>query len=611
MTTALHFARQGTSAINRRFHQAAGTVARLLVIAGVMLAGLTTIVTAQTPAQSVTGQIVIEWKKPEIILSPSELPGGSASTAYRGIQLAGNGGTGPYTFILAGKLPDGLTMSSGGLISGTPSKHGTFAFLVGVQDANKFEGSKSYSITIAKAPQVAAPPKSPTAAKITIGPGEAPGGSIGVPYTHTFYANGGKRPYTFYIIDGALPAGLTIKGGTVSGTPLQPATGPFTLVARDADKLEGEKTYFISLAGTQPSPPPDQYPPTSGLPPCPAGQVRFGANCVNDGSTTPPPPTTYSPPPTNTYPPSVPPSTTAATYPREVQTNLSRLGCLTGSVDGIWGSGSRTALQTFSYLPGAGLPGGSSEPTLAARNATGSRAAPSCGRVVTKPSPSTPPTTTPTSKARCSAIKYASTFGNSCKCSGGRIFTGTECVKPSSPTPIQGPPTSPPPNQGTPTCAVANAHYDKQRGGCVCNQGTYEKAGECVPQQFNCPANAKVRKGKCSCNKGYVEQGGQCVPQQQKTQPQPQPQPTSCTGGSYPDGSGGCRCEGSVMVYQNGKCVRPNSNSGGGGGMSFDKCKSTCLAVGIACMKQTDNDLERCKALAAQCTAKYGCPGAM
>ncbi len=66
--------------------------------------------------------------------NPSTLPGGSTSTLYS-LHLMGVGGTPPYTFSSA-NAPAGLGVSSSGVLSGTPTKAGTFSFTVQITDAN-------------------------------------------------------------------------------------------------------------------------------------------------------------------------------------------------------------------------------------------------------------------------------------------------------------------------------------------------------------------------------------------------------------------------------------------------------------------------------------------
>ena len=74
--------------------------------------------------------------------------------------MAGSGGTGgPYTFAATG-LPAGLTISTSGTISGTPTVSGTFSYTVTVTDAAGHSGTVNCSVTVA-------PPVSATCVSIT------------------------------------------------------------------------------------------------------------------------------------------------------------------------------------------------------------------------------------------------------------------------------------------------------------------------------------------------------------------------------------------------------------------------------------------------------------
>ena len=89
---------------------------------------------------------------PLSITSTSPLAAGTVNSAYSQ-SLAATGGTLPYTWSLAtgsGPLPTGLTISSGGVISGTPTATGTFNFTVQVRDsaATPQTATKALSITI-------------------------------------------------------------------------------------------------------------------------------------------------------------------------------------------------------------------------------------------------------------------------------------------------------------------------------------------------------------------------------------------------------------------------------------------------------------------------------
>jgi hypothetical protein len=74
-------------------------------------------------------------------------------SAFKGVAIAsvtltGTGGAGaPYTFTANG-LPSGLTLSSSGTISGTPTVTGTFSYALTVKDKNGTVGTVNCTITV-------------------------------------------------------------------------------------------------------------------------------------------------------------------------------------------------------------------------------------------------------------------------------------------------------------------------------------------------------------------------------------------------------------------------------------------------------------------------------
>lgn len=78
-------------------------------------------------------------------------------------------------------------------------------------------------------------------------------------------------------------------------------------------------------------------------PTCPAGYIFSGGQCVVGTAATPP---------IRTAPVRPAPTVNLAL---ELQTQLKRIGCLTGQVDGVWGDSSRTALARFASQAGLGL----------------------------------------------------------------------------------------------------------------------------------------------------------------------------------------------------------------------------------------------------------------
>jgi hypothetical protein len=62
-----------------------------------------------------------------------------------------------------------------------------------------------------------------------------PGGLAGTPYAQTLAAEGGLGTYTWALIAGALPAGLSLRGdGVISGTPSAAGSSAFTIRVSDA-----------------------------------------------------------------------------------------------------------------------------------------------------------------------------------------------------------------------------------------------------------------------------------------------------------------------------------------------------------------------------------------
>ncbi len=150
---------------------------------------------------------------------------GQVGVAYSSALVA-SGGVKPYTFsIIAGSLPAGLTLNpSTGAITGTPTTYGTFNFTAQVVDST---GSTAGTTT--------------ASCSITIAPGPialicaASTGQVGVAYSSALVATGGAPPYTFSIISGSLPAGLTLNPstGAITGTPT--ASGTFNFTAKVVD----------------------------------------------------------------------------------------------------------------------------------------------------------------------------------------------------------------------------------------------------------------------------------------------------------------------------------------------------------------------------------------
>jgi hypothetical protein len=151
------------------------------------------------------------------ITGPATVPNGVVGVAYpASTQLTATGGDGSYSFALTSgsSLPAGLSLSSGGLLSGTPSAAGTFSFTVQVT-SGPLTNTMAYSVTIYPAPSITAPATLPVGIQGAVYP------------SNSFAATGGDGSYSWSLASGSsLPAGLTLSsGGVLGGTPT--ASGSF------------------------------------------------------------------------------------------------------------------------------------------------------------------------------------------------------------------------------------------------------------------------------------------------------------------------------------------------------------------------------------------------
>ena len=175
-----------------------------------------------------------------ITISPSTLPAATVASPYSE-TISASGGTAPYTFaVTAGALPSGLSLSSAGTLSGTPTAGGTFNFTVTATDAGSVSGARAYTLTVA-APAMTLP--STALADGTVG--TAYSGSVNA-------ATGGTAPYTYALTSGALPSGLALGAtdGQITGTPTASGTFNFTVTATDSSTGTGPYTASNSYAIT-------------------------------------------------------------------------------------------------------------------------------------------------------------------------------------------------------------------------------------------------------------------------------------------------------------------------------------------------------------------------
>ena len=85
-------------------------------------------------------------------VSPASLPDGQVGVAYGPIQLVGSGGTAPYAYAVSGVLPQGVTVTPAGVVSGVPTQTGAFNFNIVITDATGFVTGQLFpTLTVVRA----------------------------------------------------------------------------------------------------------------------------------------------------------------------------------------------------------------------------------------------------------------------------------------------------------------------------------------------------------------------------------------------------------------------------------------------------------------------------
>lgn len=178
---------------------------------------------------------------PPAINDPGNQSGGVGVSAS--LQLTASGGAAPLTWSASG-LPPGLTITSDGLVTGSPTAAGSYGVTIRVVDGLRHVGTVNLVWSVTAAPSLADPGTITTA--------------YGVATSLAMSVTGGTAPMSWSVTKpgawGAtgLPPGLSIdtSTGVISGTPTGTGSNPVTVTVADRYGRTSSTTFTWTVTST-------------------------------------------------------------------------------------------------------------------------------------------------------------------------------------------------------------------------------------------------------------------------------------------------------------------------------------------------------------------------
>lgn len=182
-------------------------------------------------------------------------------------QLAATGGLLPYVFrVEQGTLPDGISLSPAGRLSGVAGSPGLFSLTFAVTDAAQARATAELTLRVLPDPLEVVTRSLPSARE-------------NVAYDHPLTAKGGVRPYTWRISAGTSAPGLTLDAeGHLTGVPTTPGEFDFTLTLSDSANASVEQALHLVVNAANPMILNDSLPKATAGSPYEATLIAEGGN---------------------------------------------------------------------------------------------------------------------------------------------------------------------------------------------------------------------------------------------------------------------------------------------------------------------------------------------
>lgn len=175
-----------------------------------------------------------------IRIQPDSVPAGRVRDMYRlSFQASAEGST-EFTYSLtSGSLPEGMTLSSDGNLSGSPlGISGEYVFVVRATDQRGFYAEKSYRLKIDS--DVNCAPIAQTRILLHAGTlGENTRKSIQLKDLNGYKVT--------EILEGSLPKGLKLSGNLLSGVPQEAGETQLLVRVKDQNACEGEVVFDVNI----------------------------------------------------------------------------------------------------------------------------------------------------------------------------------------------------------------------------------------------------------------------------------------------------------------------------------------------------------------------------
>jgi hypothetical protein len=168
-----------------------------------------------------------------VVVTSTSVPDAYQCGSYSARLKRAGGGSFATWRVVSGALPPGMTLASGGTLSGRPTSLGTYRFGVTVTSGGKTSPPQALAIVVRP---------------MEVATTSLPDGTVARWYSQQLTTNGGKGPLAWSLVSGSLPPKLKLgSGGRITGTPSTRGSWTFAVRVTDSSVPRQEATRTLTL----------------------------------------------------------------------------------------------------------------------------------------------------------------------------------------------------------------------------------------------------------------------------------------------------------------------------------------------------------------------------